>query len=459
MNPLIALQYETPDFAGAIHRGQQMYAQRQEAERANELAAYMQANGAGIMSGDQNALAGLAAYDPQVAMRIQESHTGMANDAARLRMAERETNSSISDRAARLEILRGDAEQQAAEHSAKMDAAQRAQTVETLTTILPAFQGVQDAETWDRMAGELAPDAVGKFDQRDELFAMGEGMLRGFGGRPEPLSPEGKLAADREAGYDVGANTLKPTGDMLEYDFARSQGYEGTFQDYQTEMKRAGATSVTVGGDGAANLPKPSTGFVNVPNPDGSYSQAPVAGGSGEQISADVAGRLALAEDSLLQLPGLIEQARNGDLTGAWDWMTGRVGRGAQGAARRDNMAASESITRMLTGAGMNQSEAEREADLYIVGVRDNAATAASKLTQLQRRLAGLVETARRGRTGVNVDPVTGFGIPTTPATPQAVPEVPADVLKQLQGAPAGTRLQGPNGEILIWDGQGLQAQ
>ena len=246
MNPLIALQYETPDFAGAIHRGQQMYAQRQENERANALAAYMQENGAGIMSGDQNALAGLAAYDPQAAMRIQESHTGMANDAARLRLAERETNSSISDRAARLEILRGDAERQAAEHSAKMDAAQRAQTVQTLTTVLPAFQGVQDAETWDRMAGELAPDAVGKFDQRDELFAMGEGMLRGFGGRPEPLSPEGKLAADREAGYDVGTGAAKPTSDMLEYDFARSQGYEGTFQDYQTEMKRAGANSVNV---------------------------------------------------------------------------------------------------------------------------------------------------------------------------------------------------------------------
>ena len=245
MNPLIALQYETPDFAGAIHRGQQMYAQRQENERANELAAYMQANGAGIMSGDQNALAGLAAYDPQVAMRIQESHTGMANDAARLRLAERETNSSISDRAARLDILRGDAERQAAEHSANMDAAQRKQTVETLTTILPAFQGAQDAETWDRMASELAPDAVGKFDQRDELFAMGEGLLRGFG-RPDPLSPEGKLAADREAGYDVGANTPKPTGAMLEYDFARSQGYEGTFQDYQTDMKRAGANSVNV---------------------------------------------------------------------------------------------------------------------------------------------------------------------------------------------------------------------
>lgn len=257
MNPLIALQYETPDFAGAIHRGQQMYAQRQENERANELAAYMQANGAGIMSGDQNALAGLAAYDPQAALRIQESQqgmeldrrrieAGMANDAARLRLAERETNSSIGDRAARLEILRAQSEQQAAENSANMDAAQRRQTVETLTTILPAFQGVQDAETWDRMASELAPDAVGKFDQRDELFAMGEGMLRGFGGRPEPLSPEGKLAADREAGYDVGPVGPAPTNDMREYEFARTQGYGGSFQDYQTEMKRAGANSVNV---------------------------------------------------------------------------------------------------------------------------------------------------------------------------------------------------------------------
>jgi hypothetical protein len=38
----------------------------------------------------------------------------------------------------------------------------------------------------------------------------------------------------------------KPTDDMREYEFARSQGYEGTFQQFMNENRRAGATNVTV---------------------------------------------------------------------------------------------------------------------------------------------------------------------------------------------------------------------
>lgn len=41
---------------------------------------------------------------------------------------------------------------------------------------------------------------------------------------------------------------VTPTDDMREYDFAKSQGYSGTFQQYQTEMKRAGAGSTIIGG-------------------------------------------------------------------------------------------------------------------------------------------------------------------------------------------------------------------
>lgn len=42
----------------------------------------------------------------------------------------------------------------------------------------------------------------------------------------------------------------KPTDDMREYDLAKSQGFDGTFQDYMTSMKRAGATNINnnVGG-------------------------------------------------------------------------------------------------------------------------------------------------------------------------------------------------------------------
>lgn len=41
----------------------------------------------------------------------------------------------------------------------------------------------------------------------------------------------------------------KPTDDMREYEFAKSQGYQGTFQNWQIDNKRAGATSVNVGSE------------------------------------------------------------------------------------------------------------------------------------------------------------------------------------------------------------------
>lgn len=37
-----------------------------------------------------------------------------------------------------------------------------------------------------------------------------------------------------------------PTGDMREYEFAKSQGYQGTFEKWQTDQKKAGAAAVTV---------------------------------------------------------------------------------------------------------------------------------------------------------------------------------------------------------------------
>jgi hypothetical protein len=39
----------------------------------------------------------------------------------------------------------------------------------------------------------------------------------------------------------------KPTASLQEYEYARGQGYKGSFQQFQMELKKAGATSVSVG--------------------------------------------------------------------------------------------------------------------------------------------------------------------------------------------------------------------
>lgn len=249
---------------------------------------------------------------------------------------------------------------------------------------------------------------------------------------------------------------------IREYLFAQEQGDPRTYSEWKRDMSKAGATSVNVGGD---NMPKAPSGFVQVQNDDGTMGFAPIEGGPGTQIPADVGSRVGLAEDALKQLPSLIEQAKKGSLTGPIDWLMGRAGYGAQGAARRENMAGSEAITRMLTGAGMPASEAQREAHLYIIGIGDNAASAASKLTQLQRRLEGLVEINTRGREGVVVDPATGLGV-RSPADPPAsvageiaVETLPAEVRSQLSQSAPGQRVQGPDGRTYVWDGKTLKAE
>lgn len=49
----------------------------------------------------------------------------------------------------------------------------------------------------------------------------------------------------RQAGQPKPQN---PTSDMQEYELAKSQGYKGSFLDYQTAVRQAGATNVSVGG-------------------------------------------------------------------------------------------------------------------------------------------------------------------------------------------------------------------
>jgi hypothetical protein len=72
----------------------------------------------------------------------------------------------------------------------------------------------------------------------------------------------------------------KQTDDIREYEFARSQGYEGTFTDFMTAMRRAGATSITntVGGDNTPGIGKLSTDYGYVLDENGQIKIDPQTG-------------------------------------------------------------------------------------------------------------------------------------------------------------------------------------
>ena len=61
-----------------------------------------------------------------------------------------------------------------------------------------------------------------------------------------PLEQEGKQLANERQRREIGQ--IGSTGDIREYEYAKSQGFQGTLPEYQQQLRKAGAASVTVGG-------------------------------------------------------------------------------------------------------------------------------------------------------------------------------------------------------------------
>jgi hypothetical protein len=82
---------------------------------------------------------------------------------------------------------------------------------------------------------------------------------------PQPSFSD-QLARER-LDWDMG--NANRTGDINEYEYAKQQGYQGSFADFQREMKQAGAsnTNISVGGDGAPGLGKLSTDYGYILDP------------------------------------------------------------------------------------------------------------------------------------------------------------------------------------------------
>ncbi len=187
MNPSIILSARGPDIFGAMERGRQSGQLQIERGRQNALADYVKDNGAAIINGDQNALAGYAAYDPQGAMDF-------ASQQRRVQFDQEELTFKRQDRA------RSTAEALAAKQGA-IDAASVAQQKEMLTNTLQGAytfyeQGDQDGYNAFLAERGLDPAEYG-FDQFPAIAAEVEGVLDGIGEWEKVFKPEGPSANDR----------------------------------------------------------------------------------------------------------------------------------------------------------------------------------------------------------------------------------------------------------------------
>lgn len=135
-----------------------------------------------------------------------------------------------------------------------------------------------------------------------------------------------------------------PTDDMREYDMAKSQGYTGTFQQYQIDLKKAGATSNTVTVGGGPEMGKLSTDYGYVLDENGNPkidpitglpTAAPVPGSPAAIEAAQAADKARMRNEAMVKtaeiVTGKIQEAR--DILNQSSALNPATGFGAETAA------------------------------------------------------------------------------------------------------------------------------
>lgn len=187
----------------------------------------------------------------------------------------------------------------------------------------------------------------------------------------------------------------KLTDDMREYQMAVGQGFNGSFMDYQVKMKEAGRNQVNI--DTGVKLP---SGYRWVDPNKQELGVEPIPGGPGEQIPGELAARVGMADSFLGQLPDIKQKVATGQVTGPWDRSMAVMGHGEQASVYRQIESGVDALMRLLTGAGMNQTEAAAYARRYLPTYADDTAAMGQKLDQLAQELTAAKNMAMRGRGG-----------------------------------------------------------
>ncbi|ALN75843.1 hypothetical protein [Aureimonas sp. AU20] len=126
----------------------------------------------------------------------------------------------------------------------------------------------------------------------------------------------------------------------------------------------------------------------------------PIPGGPGEQIGGENAGRIGIAQSFLDDLPSIRQEVQQGGVTGLYDAMVGKAGFGQQGRLYARIESGADALQRMLSGAGMPESEAAAYARRYMPSPSDTSDIVDQKLGQLERELGSQMNIVMRGRGG-----------------------------------------------------------
>lgn len=230
LNPSIILSGRTPNFL-AIQDAANNAAQSQiQNLNQNALTQYVRQNGAGIMAGDRNALAGYAAFDPQsaLAMQSQQEQMSMRREEFAMRKAEiaRQT-------AAELEAKKGQLDAAALEK-------ERQQLESALTGAFPIWEKGDPAAFAAYVSGIGLDPSIYTLENFPSKAAEVEGVLDGIAAWQKVFQPEVPEWTD-----------LTPE-ELAQYGLIRGQRNTKTGKVEGTSPPKG--QSITVGADGSLQI-------------------------------------------------------------------------------------------------------------------------------------------------------------------------------------------------------------
>lgn len=186
LDPSIILSGQPVNMLGILDASNRMAGEQKDRLHTQGYRNMLATNGAGIMAGDQNALNALAGFDPTAALGVKNTRQEM--DFSQQKMG----------------ILNAQERRAAEQYAMGLSADQRAAEAKQIEDAVKMGLAIQDAATWDQTMAQMAPDLVGQFGNRQALAArfmeFSDVMKMAFPEPPKPLSKEGKLQADINAG-------------------------------------------------------------------------------------------------------------------------------------------------------------------------------------------------------------------------------------------------------------------
>lgn len=195
LRPEIILGAQQPNLVGAIASGEQAAQLVNQRQQQNQLADLFRTQGAGILSGDTNALAALAGIDPSAALGIQtqQQQAQYASNAdSRAQQAFQLDQQATRQR---MGILNQQEARAAQDYAAGLSAQQAAAEAAQIENAVKTGLAIQDPTQWDQIMSQQAPDLVGQFANRDALAARYMSVaevlkMRGGGETFRPATPQ-----------------------------------------------------------------------------------------------------------------------------------------------------------------------------------------------------------------------------------------------------------------------------